>query len=149
MQRSSRIEIALSLCAGILLGILATVLLSYTSAIAVPGWLLEHPLAEGNTNAVLRFWDALVVYSLAVGVPAFVICLVLFKVFIEPCWRVIIALLAGFLVYVHIVSPLMSGEQILVPDSSALAWYLALLANLVVGIGLSAILMRSRTAWAD
>lgn len=149
MSQSIKSQTVLSIFAGVSIAVVAIFLLSYTLAIAVPNWLLDHPLAEGNTTAVLRLWDGLVVYLLAVGLPAFVLCMVLFKVFVAPGWRAFIAVLAGFLAYVHVIYPLMSKGQILVPGTGDFAWYAALLVNLIVGAALASMLMRSRTVSAD
>jgi len=142
MTTSIRYRVPLSILAGVLLAAVSLVLLSYTVAISVPGWLLDNPLSKDNTLAALRLWDALVAYMLAVGIPSFVVAFSLFKFFAEPKWLDFACMLAGFLIVVHFVSPLLTGSQILVPTFSDLPWYAALFGNLVLGATAAMMLVR-------
>lgn len=142
MPRSPNAQIAFAFLAGGLLAILSSFLLAYTVAIALPGWLASHPLTVDNTAEVLRLWDTFVVYLLAVGAPGFAIALALFKFSAEPKWLNFTGLLAGFLVSMHFLPPLLWGGDILVPAFDDIPWYAALLGNLIIGTLAALLLMR-------
>ena len=132
MYRSFRTQISVAILCGVILAIISVFLLSYAFAIPVPGWVLGHPFTVDNTAAVLRFWDAFVVYLLGVGIPSFFMAFVLFKFVVNPKWVYLACMLAGFIIYVHFVSPLSTGDQILVPALRDFPWYAALIGNLVI-----------------
>lgn len=119
----------MAVVSGILLGILSTFLVSYAFAVSAPAWLLTGQ----NTAIVLRLWDVTMVYLLAVGLPAFIIGFVLFKLFAEAKWTHCLALIAGFLLHAHLVAPMLAGNSILIPGASDIAWYGALLGSVVLG----------------
>ncbi len=127
--RSKPTQTAVAAISGLLLGILSAFLLSYAFAVSVPAWLLTGE----NTAIVLRLWDMTMAYLLAVGVPTFIVGLVLFKWLAKAKWSNCLAFIAGFLVHVHLVAPLLAGNAIFIPAASDMAWYGALFGSVVLG----------------
>lgn len=111
MLRSNLMQKALCFVIGFALPVFTVGLIARTMAFAAPAGFFAWFKANGALELGLFLWDLVVGHGLGMGVPAFVVLLVAFRFFAAPTAGAVVAFLAGALLALHGLMPLLYGYR--------------------------------------